>query len=216
MKRPIKITKKTLFSKNRITLVREENKESIPQPYVFGLGDICSVLRSDDERYIKKTKTIRKTIQTKCESPLGFYYYKTETVYQEIEDPKETNNMFVHTGKAVMVTKKYTYTLEFPTSQGNIKVSVDTRPWMIVSGYKSMSDHFVQDLYNDLETIFKELYYEKAITLSEKGLGEFKNDLYLTLFGNIKGPRYMTDSEKILSHGFDLKTSFRKSKEEKK
>lgn len=34
--------------------------------------------------------------------------------------------------------------------------------------------------------------------------------LYRDLFGNEKGIRFQTDSEKIISHGFDLKTSFRK------
>lgn len=232
MKRPIKIVKKTLFSKNRITLVREENPELESESYVYNKGGISSSLGSDDGRYIKKTKTVKEEIQTKCESPLGFYYYKTETVYHQVEDQKENNNPSVYLGGALMVTKRYTYNLEFPTSQGGVHISVDTRPWMIVSGYKSMPDHFVQDLYNDLEAIFGELYSEKAIVKyykrdydnywktefvnSSQGLGEFKNNLYLTLFGNTKGPRYMTDSEKILSHGFDLKTSFRKPKEEKK
>lgn len=231
MKQPIKIVKKTLFSKNRITLVREENPELESQPYVYAKGGISSFLGSDDGRYIKKTKTVKEEVQVRCESPLGFYYYKTETVYHQVEDQKENNNQSVYLGGALMVTKRYTYNLDFPTSQGGVHISVDTRPWMIVSGYKSMPDHFVQDLYNDLEAIFGELYSEKAIVKcykrnydswhdefvnSSQGLGEFKNDLYLTLFGNTKGPRYMTDSEKILSHGFDLKTSFRKPKEEKK
>ena len=214
MKQPIKIVKKTLFSKNRITLVREENPELESESYVYNKGGISSSLGSDDGRYIKKTKTVK------------------EEVYHQVEDQKENNNQSVYLGGALMVTKRYTYNLEFPTSQGGVHISVDTRPWMIVSGYKSMPDHFVQDLYNDLEAIFGELYSEKAIVKyykrnyddswhdefvsSSQGLGEFKNNLYLTLFGNTKGPRYMTDSEKILSHGFDLKTSFRKPKEEKK
>ena len=163
MKRPIKIVKKTLFSKNRITLVREENSELKSESYVYNKGGINSSLGSDDGRYIKKTKTVEEEIQTKCESPLGFYYYKTETVYHQVEDQKENNNPSVCLGGALMVTKRYTYSLEFPTSQGGVHISVDTRPWMIVSGYKSMPDHFVQDLYNDLEAIFVELYSEKAI-----------------------------------------------------
>lgn len=232
MKQPIKIVKKTLFSKNRITLVKQENQKMESESYVYSKGGISSSLGSDDGRYIKKTKTVKEEIQTKCESLLGFYYYKTEIVYHEVEDQKENKSPSVYLGGALMVTKRYTYNLEFPTSQGGVHISVDTRPWMIVSGYKSMPDHFVQDLFNDLETIFCELYSEKAIVKcytrnydnywkdefvnSSQGLGEFKNNLYLTLFGNTKGPRYMTDSEKILAHGFDLKTSFRKDKEEKK
>ena len=41
---------------------------------------------------------------------------------------------------------------------------------------------------------------------------QFIQQLYIDLFGNIKGPVYQTNDEKILSHGFDLVTSFRKQK----
>ena len=37
--------------------------------------------------------------------------------------------------------------------------------------------------------------------------------IYTDLFGDKNGIRFQTDSEKIMSHGFDLKYSFRKEKE---
>jgi hypothetical protein len=42
-----------------------------------------------------------------------------------------------------------------------------------------------------------------------------KNEVYEYLYGNKNGLRVMTDEQKILAHGFDLKTSFRKDKEDK-
>ena len=42
---------------------------------------------------------------------------------------------------------------------------------------------------------------------------DLKNKLMVDMFGSIKGPRFQTDEEKILSHGFDLKESFRNRKE---
>ena len=41
------------------------------------------------------------------------------------------------------------------------------------------------------------------------------NRVFKELFGNVNGPRFQTNEEKILAHGFDLKTSFRKDKEKK-
>lgn len=50
--------------------------------------------------------------------------------------------------------------------------------------------------------------YSGEITISD-----LKIILYEELFGDKNGIRYQTDSEKIVSHGFDLKTSFRKPKQ---
>jgi hypothetical protein len=39
---------------------------------------------------------------------------------------------------------------------------------------------------------------------------EVKKEIFTDLFGYPDGPKYQTNEEKILAHGFDLKTSFRK------
>lgn len=220
---------KTLFSRNRITLIKWENKEPSNESFVSKTsGVIFSTLGDDNNRYIKKeTKVITEHINTKCKSPLGFYYYKLVEVEQVVKNDKKYNPT-VSICEIIMTTKHNTYKLQYPVAQNGISISVDTRPWMIVEGCKSMPDHFITDLYNDLESIFQELQSEKASVNSyegsyvstsngffkktKQGLGEFKNSLYLNLFGNSKGPRNMTNDEKILAHGFDLKTSFRKDK----
>jgi hypothetical protein len=83
----------------------------------------------------------------------------------------------------------------------------ETRPWEIVPGDKSFSDHFIEDLKREVDRIF-EMAEENKIEI-----GDRKRKVYRDLFGFPEGPKHMTDQEKILSHGFDLKESFRKRKE---
>lgn len=216
---------RTLFSKNRIVLTVKDERSDIPKIYSES-GRLSGFLSSDDGRYTKNKKYVPKDVVKKLESPLGFYYYKKETIYEEKEAEKDPH---VFLCEIIMETKRHLYKLSFPERQGNISISVDTRPWNIVSGYKSLEDHFITDLFNDLESIFAELYNDKAsvytysradyqnlrirLEKSTIGLGEYRKNLYLKLFGNTKGPVFQTNAEKILAHGFDLKTSFRKDKE---
>ena len=79
-----------------------------------------------------------------------------------------------------------------------------------------MPEHFIDDLFNivnELVRIIKEANICKRlddISFKDWNSEQFIQQLYIDLFGNIKGPVYQTNDEKILSHGFDLKTSFRK------
>ena len=59
---------------------------------------------------------------------------------------------------------------------------------------------------------YYEIYPDKT---TYKNIYDVKCTIYKELFGNIKGPRFQTDLEKILAHGFDPKYSFRKDKEKK-
>lgn len=231
MKDPTR-NKITIFSKNRITLVSEKNDTAPPRTYVYSKYGLSGTLLIGDTRLKakeRKTKTIATETKIKCKSPLGFYYWKPETIRTEVPDDK-TPNPHVEVQEIILVTKRNTYTLIFPISQGGVTISTETRPWNIVSGYKSMPDHFISDLHSDLETIFSELRQDKAVVMTKTnewdfenrsykmkispiGLGEFKNNLYLEIFGNSKGPVEQTNDEKILAHGFDLKTSFRKDPE---
>lgn len=227
-KNQIRVVKKTIFSKNRITLFSTANISSPDKSYVYSGSILFTTLPSGESRYSKKKDKVYEKVERKCESPLGFYYYKTETITKEVVS-SDNYNPHVELAEVLFVTKKNIYTLNFPIGQGNIIISVDTRPWNIVNESKSFPDHLIKDLYNDLECIFSELYVEKAVVMDKKyipgsyrhsemyetkqGLGEFKNKLYLNIFGNIKGPVGQTDVEKILSHGFDPKISFRKDKQ---
>ena len=215
-----KENKKVLFSRNRISLTSEDIISQ--NAYVYSDVGLPDSLASDDRRYEKRTKTIREEVTRKCESPLGFYYFKNEFIEKEVDESVDNSHVFIY--EISLIAKHHTYKLILPRRQGNIGISVDTRPWNIVSGYKSLPDNLIQDLFNILESIFSELRDDKACVMlykkydnkfekSLEGLGHFKNKLYLSIFGNSKGPIQQTNSEKILSHGFDLKTSFRKDKE---
>lgn len=219
---------KVLFSRNRLVLTSENNLGHI-EPRVQSKYSLSSTLGTNEDRY-KKTKTVYTKVNRRYESPLGFYYYKKEDVCEEVFDDKVTDPT-VTLQEISFITKNNIYKFKYPVGQGNLRISVETRPWNIVSGYKSMPDHFIQDLYNDLENIFAELIKDKAVVATETNyydwmkkeygikilpetVGEFRNKLYLSVFGNSKGPIQQTNEEKILSHGFDLKTSFRKDKEQ--
>ena len=81
-----------------------------------------------------------------------------------------------------------------------------------------MSEHFIFDLKDCIDKLLDFIRFEKILIIEcysfsnniERDLNYVKNMLYRDLFGNEKGIRFQTDSEKIISHGFDLKTSFRK------
>ena len=93
-----------------------------------------------------------------------------------------------------------------------------------------MADHFVTDLLKIMDSIFDyaaanklQLRTKRSQYIQNKGyeyyydysdLNDFKRKIYTELFGAPKGPIYQTDAEKIQSHGFDNKISFRKRKED--
>jgi hypothetical protein len=60
----------------------------------------------------------------------------------------------------------------------------------------------------------RENYYSNREGIETKrfvgDLTEVKKEIFTDLFGYPDGPKYQTNEEKILAHGFDLKTSFRK------
>lgn len=80
-----------------------------------------------------------------------------------------------------------------------------------------MQEHFIYDLKNVIDSILERIKSEKRIKITNNSYStdfiQLKNMIYTDLFGDKNGIRFQTDSEKIISHGFDLKYSFRKDKE---
>lgn len=117
------------------------------------------------------------------------------------------------------------YQLKYVTSCGENKIGGEDglRPWDIYPGDKDFPDSMLNALLKEVELFFinakeakvKEFCYDYASNIAMP-IDSLKRSVYKDLFGNEKGPRFQTNEEKILAHGFDLKTSFRKSKEEKK
>ena len=171
----------------------------------------------------------KKTITERLKSPLGFYYTK-------VTKPHPERTTYVNTTKKIWrfyVQNSVTYELIYYTEYNGVKVGFDTHPWELVDN-KSIEDNFITALINDLETIISDAttkdrvdkdrlnpvkrwddsYYSKLDGLETTrfvgDMTEVKKEIFTDLFGYSDGPKYQTNEETILAHGFDLKTSVRK------
>lgn len=185
-----------IFNKNHISIIKTENLQD-----KHGYGRITHQEAYFRIYYPKK--------QVKLQSPLGFYYYK------EI-----SQNYIISSCKLIKLEISngvIKYMLCYYRGDGNKDIGIEVRPWELFKD-KPMSEHFIFDLKNCIDKLLDFIKSEK-ITIAEyyginsyyeRDLSYIKKMLYKDLFGNENGIRFQTDSEKIVSHGFDLKTSFRK------
>lgn len=206
----------TLYSRNGIRIIKTINidtKKYHNPVYIF--EERSRVENLDNFEHISSRKSYYETV--KCESKLGFYYYKTRYVS---EDPSKN-----YVGKSVTY-KKYIiwldgtkYELEYPTSFKSSLTTVcinkyDNRPWDIVPGYKGIPDHFITALYKEVMKFIDIVYeYENVLNFKKSSPKYIRWNILFDLFGNENGPQQQPNDIKILSHGFDLKESFRKRKE---
>lgn len=155
-------------------------------------------------------------------SPLGFYYS------EPIEHPIANNDRSKDRREGVtwtfnFVDECYTITYLLSAEDKQTHVDTDTRPWQLVDG--SMEEHFIFDLYNEVVKICDRAKQEGLKCYRYQGrhnrgngenerprfdAHETKQQIMTDLFGNPDGPKFQTNEEKILAHGFDLITSFRK------
>lgn len=192
-------SKITLFNKNHISIIKEINIKN-NQNYVN-----FRELFKNEGYYDHKPYN-----QIKCKSPLGFYYIKKTPVTKY--DKTYGANVF----EILLPTEKYVIT--YLHSFNHNHIGTDLRPWEIFEGEKSMQEHFIMALKDIIDNILNIIQDNKLEIITYKGCPNsatksfqwLKDLLYIDLFGSTKGIRFQTDSEKILSHGFDLKTSFRK------
>lgn len=199
-KNHIRLTKTTLYDPSKIL-----SKDS-------GFISIFSSSSGIDSRYYweKKNNNVKNNPE-KCKSPLGFYYWKIR------KDEFENNSMTIKEIHIENYDIKYclTYVSEFH----GVQIGNETRPWMLVEGDKSIEDHFIFDLLELLNDLF--MYAEEKKITAYKGskwepkhietsIKSIKDEVFVDLFGSKDGIKFQTNDEKILSHGFDLKTSFRK------
>lgn len=190
----------TLFNKNHISIIKTDTKTN-PHCYV-GMKIVSR---------INKPEKPHHEIQ-KCVSPLGFYYIRD--VYKRQHTSHITDLRVFE-----VILQRKIYTISYPLSENGNRINQDFRPWEVCENDKSMQDHFIYDLKNVIDSILTivdenkiPIYLSKSDIDNKNNMGIIflKNFLYEELFGSAQGIRFQTDEEKILSHGFDLKTSFRK------
>ena len=213
--------KKYKFNKNHIEIFTIENPE-IPIPKWPAFEEVSANSYSYSHNFGWQQKEEYKTV--KKESKLGFYYYSKVRVHQ----PGKT---FSGSISRTIVTfpmpgeKNMYYQLKYVTQYDDNKIGGEDglRPWDIYPGDKNFPDNMleglikdVNDFFNIAETCVSSFYKNQPgpnyKTISFK---EVKNKVFTELFGNPNGPRFQTNMEKILAHGFDPKYSFRKDKEKK-
>ena len=182
----------TLFNKNHITVIRRD----------FVSFDSASA-SMDSHSFHDNTSECGGDPygrEIKKKSPLGFYYITRE----------KENKRSYPSGKMTVIRiqlSNHEYEITYLTHIDGRYIGDDARPWDMYPGEKAMADHFVTDLMNLLNRIYSLAEDEKL------DMSTIRKKSFIDLFGNENGPRYQTDVEKILSHGFDLKESFRKGKE---
>lgn len=202
----------TLFNKNHISLIKVTNLKNNSEYVSYNEIENRSVFSCKE--YYHKTKEV--TI--KCESPLGFYYYKKQTEKGYNPNIYDVSQEF-HTLKVIL--KNENYVLTYMTKNGEYSVNAEVRPWEICKEEKALSDRMIKILETEIKSLFEIIKTNKLKISSYKkyswendnptmSYDKLKNKVFEELFGNKNGIRIQTNDEKILSHGFDLKTSFRK------
>ena len=205
--RAVKDKKKILFSKCEVIVSKMEDKSlgghGISSGAItFKRGE--SITTKKDDRIVG-TSGQKWHKKYKCLSPLGFYYYKNKS---SIEYNRTYDEIGVRQKHIIYLSDGY-YEITYLRQMNGTTIGHETRPWDLVGN--GIEDHLVNDLQKLLTNLIGSLECEGY--KSDK-LREFKNDLFIDLFGSPEGMKTQTNELKILSHGFDLKESFRKRKEQ--
>jgi len=157
----------------------------------------------------KKKETI---IYERHESPLGFWYMVPKETTDEFGEPKKDPNAIIK--KIELLVDGTLYEMEYPTEYHDVKIGIEARPWDILPGYQGIPGHMVNALYRETQKFFDSLEsYLKIINVTAVKFKELKKSTMVDLFGITGKPESQPNDIKILSHGFDLKTSFRKAPE---
>jgi hypothetical protein len=205
----VKEKTKILYSRNGIRIVKTENLQTSK---IITLRETTRTERLE-KIYEIPSKYRNEYIDVKHESPLGFYYTTRERKY-DIYNKKPKSARYV---KYTIIIDTIKYELEYPIAyfdkDDEQQIDVEMRPWDILPGYKGMPDNMINVLVKEANNFIDLIYeYKKSLNL-KNGPDEYKKKIMTDLFGYPDGPKIQSNDIKILSHGFDLKTSFRKRKE---
>lgn len=209
-----------LFNKNHITIKLYENRQYIHGNISNRVITGGSTVKND--YWSNKEKIIEKKI-----SKLAPFYYEVE---RWIQKPSNHNTNIYSSGSEQSVTYIYAgsnseYEIKYYTSYGDTSISHETRPWDIYPGDSIFEEHFITDLEKTLKEIFLNVNID-SIEFNDKTNNwwnsnkksgnpgsEIRIKIMKDLFDDKEGYKKQTNESKILSHGFDLKESFRKRKE---
>ena len=226
----------TLYSRNGIKIERVDYLDMTKlsnQIYQnkFIINDVnTSIKKKESKTEVIAAKKAWDEIITR-ESKLGFYYY--ETIHHDAKKQEVKYNDKFGFAKFKTYTFQYDnkrFILSYPVSCGDVSINKETRPWDILPGYKGIVEHFITDLYKEVNKFFEIAEVNKvAYRIKERTFGyngtpeEYTSDMswiydvkkrvIIDLFGDENGQTINYNDIKILSHGFDLKESFRKRKE---
>lgn len=189
------------FSKNGIKITKE---------YATVHGDINHYKTFVSTQIIDDLNVLdSEFVEVRKESPLGFWY--TQKI-QKSNIHKKLKCVTYRTYE--LVADKYKYTLSYPymfvdkiTSQ---TIGIESRPWDIDPRYGAFPDRMMKVLYNEVNKFMDILY---SVCKEKNKAERIRKDILIDLFGYEDGYKELPNNIKILSHGFDLKTSFRKRKE---
>ena len=204
---------RTLYSRNGIRIVKTENLQNNSLNRKWCFEKAMRVERLENLPEAKKRDSSGYVVK-RYESPLGFYYTTTEWVgYGTSKKPKSVTYK-----KYIIWLDTTKYELEYPTeySSNNMTqhIDVDMRPWDILPGYNGMPDNMVNALVREINGFIDLLYeYKKSLDGLNLTPESYRKSIMIDLFGYADGPKIQPNDIKILSHGFDLKESFRKRKE---
>lgn len=207
-----RIKKTTLFNKCHIILEKYENEENT----VCGFKEEIKESGGGSRMVELNAGKVGKI--AKLESRLGFYYYKKiksniQRVYAD-DYRKAVIYRFVY--------PDHSYYFSFLIQKCDTKADKEIHPWELED--PGMEDHFIFDLKDLIDTLFEEAKEFKLPGKSYKWFSgknnipdweKEKKKLFVNLYGYEKGPIFQTNEQKIISHGFDPLTSFRKEKKEK-
>lgn len=204
---------RTLYSRNGIRIVKTENLQNNGLNKKWCFEKAMRVERLENLPEAKKRDGSGYVVK-RYESPLGFYYTTTEWV--GCDTNKKPKSVTYKKYIIWLDTTKYEleYPMEYSSNNMTQHIDVDMRPWDILPGYNGMPDNMVNALVREINSFIDLLYeYKKSLDGLNLTPESYRKSIMIDLFGYEDGPKIQPNDIKILSHGFDLKESFRKRKE---
>lgn len=217
----------TFFSRNLVKIQKTSNidfeKRREPTHVIF----VNDTTTYNGDAPVQAKRENGEWVETKVASKLGFYYKTRIWKESKYVGGSNENNKGLTIRKITVNLDTEQYTLSYPTQYAGSHIGIEERPWDIAPGSKGMDDHFIDALVKEVSKFF-DVVFDNKINISKKkqwyerngkdetiDTKELKKKTFIDLFGYEDGPKIQPNNIKILAHGFDLKESFRKRKENK-